>query len=722
MAEMRLACTERKMDKDPSYADLYCAKLKEYEDKKFIRKLTKEEAGLTTPRTWYLPHFGVVHPNRPGKFRLCFDAAAKTQGVSLNDYLVKGPDLMQPLQWVLWKFRENPIAFTGDIRDMFHQVAVRPEDRHSQRFLWRGKDRTNPADVWVMEVMTFGATCSPCSATYVKDLNAEQLKEEFPDSWKDVITRHYVDDYLGGAETTEEAIRRIADVINIHQRGGFHICKWTSNCREALQQIPVELRIQDLVDLSPEKELPEDRVLGIAWNPEADIFTFRLMFHKVPKEVLNNERTPTKREILKLVMSIYDPLGFASHFTTKGKLLLQDIWRSGIGWDDELTKEQEKSWDSWMMELKRITEVEIPRCYSKPFLGAEEVQLHVFCDASERAFCTIAFFRIKSAAEVTTAFVCSRTRVAPLKPLSIPRLELQAAVMGARLSKVIREGHTVRIASTVFWTDSRTVMCWIRADARRFKQFVSHRVGEIHELTDVEQWRWLPTKTNVADEATRDSVPCDFKPNSRWYRGPSFLTENENSWPKEDLHKVHNTDELELRNVVMTTMEVQPLIDITRFSNWMRLIRSTAYMFRFIRRPSPKGELTVEEIFGALYWWIRREQHDSFPEEVSLLQQALPIPKGSRLYKLTPAIDKNGILRLRGRLENWKDGDGPRNNWPLGRIIQTYPGKDGQVRVADVKTKTGTYRRPVIKLIKLDVDPVSHSFQDRGEVLCDDTK
>jgi hypothetical protein len=104
-----------------------------------------------------------------------------------------------------------------------------------------------------MEVMTFGATCSPCSATYVKDLNAEQLKEEFPDSWKDVIMRHYVDDYLGGAETTEEAIGRIADVINIHQRGGFHICKWTSNCREAVQQIPVELRIQDLVDLRPEK-------------------------------------------------------------------------------------------------------------------------------------------------------------------------------------------------------------------------------------------------------------------------------------------------------------------------------------------------------------------------------------------------------------------------------------------------------------------------------------
>jgi hypothetical protein len=173
-AQHRLRCMERRLDRDPEMAAQYYSKLEEYERKGYIRKLTSEEAAAVTDRTWYLPNFAVTRAAKPGKIRLVFDAAAKSSNKSLNDFLVKGPDLLQPLPEVIWKFREQPIAFTGDIREMFHQVLIRPEDQNSQRFLWRGSRRDVEPSVYVVNVMTFGAACSPCSATYVKNLNAEQ--------------------------------------------------------------------------------------------------------------------------------------------------------------------------------------------------------------------------------------------------------------------------------------------------------------------------------------------------------------------------------------------------------------------------------------------------------------------------------------------------------------------------------------------------------------------
>jgi hypothetical protein len=223
-AQHRLRWMERRLDKDPEMAVQYYSKLEEYEMKGYIRKLTSDEAAVMTSRTWYLPHFAVTRAAKPGKIRLVFDAAAKSSNKSLNDFLVKGPDLLQPFPEVIWKFRE-----------MFHQVLIRPEDQNSQRFIWRGSRRNVEPSVYVFNVMTFGAACSPCSATYVKNLNAEEWKEEFPEAYKDVIFNRYVDVYLGGAPSVEAAKQRIRDVIEIHRRGGFEIAEWESLSKAKFQ-------------------------------------------------------------------------------------------------------------------------------------------------------------------------------------------------------------------------------------------------------------------------------------------------------------------------------------------------------------------------------------------------------------------------------------------------------------------------------------------------------
>ena len=166
------------------------------------------------------------------------------------------------------------------------------------------------------------------------------------------------------------------------------------------------------------------------------------------------------------------------------------------------------------MDLQKVKEVKIPRCYSWNVESWDELQLHLFCDASEKAFTTVAYFTFQE--DISCAMVMARTHVAPLKPMSIPRLELQAAVMASRIAQTVRMEHETTINKCHFWTDSKTVLCWLHSDVHKFKMFVAHRIGEIEELTDLCDWHWVPSKENVADDATRNTYSTDFSAKSRW--------------------------------------------------------------------------------------------------------------------------------------------------------------------------------------------------------------
>jgi hypothetical protein len=479
------------------------------------------------------------------------------------------------------------------------------------------------------------------------------------------------------AGSVEAAKKKVMDVIEIHRRGGFAICNFASSSKEVLQSIPAELRSSEIKSLEAASELPMERVLGLLWDPSVDAFTYRLNFRHVKSSIIEGEEVPTKRAVLSLVMSVFDPLGFLSHFTVKAKMLLQDIWKSEIGWDDPIPNSTHSLWKRWLNDLQQIPTVSIPRCYGPEYSSAA-VELHIFCDASEKAFACVCYYRIMSSVGITTALVCGKARVAPLKQLSIPRLELQAAVLGVRLGETIRKAHRVPVLSTTFWTDSRNVLCWVRSDSGRFKQFISHRIGEIHEASDPKQWRWVPTKENVADEATRDSSRTDFHPSTRWMNGPKFLTRPEEEWPAEERSatssSVHD-DELEIRPT-LTIRVAEPdfsfLPGIERFSRLPRLIRTTAWVFRAVRKWKAKvkkerfeeGELSVAELKKATDQLIKKAQWDSFQEEVTLLQSNQEVEKRSRLFQLSPQLNDRGLLVLKRRLDNLPK-DNPAVKYPL---------------------------------------------------------
>ncbi|HBK83092.1 MAG TPA: hypothetical protein DDZ41_05765, partial [Flavobacterium sp.] len=222
----RLNCLERKLDKNASYAQSYCSKMNEYISKGYIKKLSDSELQCSNSKLWYLPHFGVSNPNKLNKLRIVFDAAAKSKGYSLNDYLLTGPDFYNMLPEILMNFRINRIAFIGDIKEMFLQILVRNEDKPAQRFLWRNMRRDIEPETYEIQVVFFGATCSPSIAQAVLTKNATEHSDSYPKACYEIKNNHYMDDYLGGADSLDEAIKLVNDIITVHKCGGFEICNW----------------------------------------------------------------------------------------------------------------------------------------------------------------------------------------------------------------------------------------------------------------------------------------------------------------------------------------------------------------------------------------------------------------------------------------------------------------------------------------------------------------
>ncbi|XP_062533345.1 uncharacterized protein LOC134202334 [Armigeres subalbatus] len=262
MAKSRLKSLEKRMQCDPELAANVQGQIDSYVRKGYAHKATPEELQRTDARhVWYLPLGVVVSPKKPEKIRLIWDAAAKVQGVSLNDLLLKGPDLHVSLITVILRFRERNIAVCGDICEMFHQIRIRAEDRQYQRFLWRSNS-TEDIDVYVMDVATFGATCSPCSAQYIKNKNAEEHSKVYPRAARAITENHYVDDFLDSTDTVEEAVQLVEQVKAIHASAGFEIKKFKSNYSEVLNTIG-ETDTSTGKPINADKQGSTDRVLGL---------------------------------------------------------------------------------------------------------------------------------------------------------------------------------------------------------------------------------------------------------------------------------------------------------------------------------------------------------------------------------------------------------------------------------------------------------------------------
>ncbi|XP_044572122.1 uncharacterized protein LOC123257370 [Drosophila ananassae] len=339
----RLVNIEKKMRRDVDFARAYKGLIDDYVKKGYARRLKPQEVQrFQEGKLWYLPHFGVEIPNKPEKNRLVFDAAAKVNSVSLNSALLKGPQRYKPLPAVLFHFREGTVGVCADIKEMFHQVLMQPQDTGSQRFLWRNGDDQREPDVYEMQVMTFGAACSPCSADYVKTVNASQYSSTNPRAALAIKEYHYVDDYVDSFTSEEEYIAVSTRVREIHADAGFHFCRFTSSSASVVKALnPLESIA------SVRRTEAEEKVLEMYWQPATDDFKFGIKYHRVPRIVNTGERVPTKREFLRLVMSTFDSIGFLNCYMVTAKLLMREIWRKGVNWDEPLPDDLAAAFEDW---------------------------------------------------------------------------------------------------------------------------------------------------------------------------------------------------------------------------------------------------------------------------------------------------------------------------------------------------------------------------------------
>ena len=563
----RLRYLKKRFQRNPDLFEKYKDTIDGYVSSGYARKVPcEEQEAMKDVPVWYLPHHPVFHPQKPGKIRVVVDCAAKFKGTSLNDQLLQGPDLTNGLVGVLIRFRQEPVAMVADVEGMFHQVRVAPEDCQALRLLWWPDDDLSkePTD-FQMLVHLFRATSSPSCASFSLKKTASDNQGEFDVETINTVNRNfYVDDCLKSVSSIDHAVRLSGQLRELLARGGFQLTKWVSNDRNVIATVPVTERAPSVVNLDLE-DLPVQRTLGVQWDMETDVLNFR---------IIDEGKAPTRRGILSVVSSMYDPLGFVAPVILPAKSLLQSLCRHKFGWDEEISNADSVRWHGWLKELACLRTIAVPRCFKHPGFGAiVNVQLHHFSDASEYGYGAASYLRIVNYKGVThCSFVLGKSRVTPLKVVSIPRLELAAAVVAVKLNCLIRSELEYPIHDTIYWTDSTVVLQYIRNESRRFQTFVANRVGMIHDGSTPCQWRHVNTCANPADIASRGARGSEVHKMETWLHGPKFLWKEEEHWPEQPLQLPElSEDDSECRkgsgraNMVVHDKILEPLL--SRYSS-----------------------------------------------------------------------------------------------------------------------------------------------------------
>jgi hypothetical protein len=449
LALQRLKSLHKKLTLNPQFHEEYRQFMAILLEKGYAEEVPMDELDRSDGKTWYLPHHGVYHPKKQ-KLRIVFDCSAKYRGVSLNDVLLQGPDLTTSLVSVLLKFRQEPVAVMADIEKMFYQVNVSRDDRDCLRFYWwpDGNIESTPT-VCRMTVHLFGAISSPSCSTFALQQTVHANRDKFDSMIGDVaLNNFYVDDLLCSLPTDEMAIQVVKEVTSLCKKGGFRLTKWVSNSRDVLKNIEVQDRAKGLTELDFDK-FPTERALGVLWNVETDNIEFRI----TPKCC-----EATRRNILSIVSSVYDPLGIVSPFILPAKILMQDLCRRGMDWDTTLSGSDLYQWQQWSENLPGLESLSFQRCL-KPSnfedLPGSSIELHYFSDASELGYGIVSYIRfIDSTDKIHCSLLYGKSRVAPLKKITIPRMELTAATLAVKTHRMLSAQIDYQVDKVFFWTDS----------------------------------------------------------------------------------------------------------------------------------------------------------------------------------------------------------------------------------------------------------------------------
>ena len=567
---------------------------------------------------FYLPHRGI---HRNGKLRIVFDGSAKDGvGRSLNEYLDAGENLLLKLPAVVLNFRAGAIGCQCDIKSAFHQVSVKNEDRKYLQFFWTDLSLR-------FARVPFGLSCSPYMLLKTIETHLGSYEASDPDLCDKIRTGTYMDDICTTFPSRQEAEQGMERMVEVFSNANMQLHKSR---------------------LSGDSS-PDSGVLGMLWNTESDRLAVVVPQSSCPR---------TKRDLLSIVSKTFDPLGVLTPWLIHGKALFQRTWTEEPApkWDEPLSERLQKEVESWWKGSSEQV-VWFPRSIDAVGEGSDGV-FHVFCDASKQAYCAVVYH----VNDGHSKLVMAKSRLAPLDPkLTIPRMELMAALIGARLLKFIQDALKVQTPNAVLWTDSTDVLFWIRNDKPR-KIFVENRVSAILDLTNPDQWRHVKGVDNPADLGTRGMSVSAVAVSQRWWMGPPHISEDQLDDPDEreaselsaDAQKELKPETRQKSTSVAATVTSRTvggnLFDITGCSKLKQVVERTGWVKRFVhnaRKPTEErksGPLTSEERRSALEFWIRKAQQKAYQAEMTCIKKGDLLPSGSPLVKMRPQFNQGNIL------------------------------------------------------------------------------
>ncbi|WKX90962.1 hypothetical protein Q1695_009644 [Nippostrongylus brasiliensis] len=564
-----LACLRfnwKNLAKRPIYLDKYNDIIQDQLRRNIIGE---PPPGHPTDVGTFLSHHAVINESKKQtKIRLVYNGSARVHNSpSLNDCLHRGPGLLPNLSGILLRIRFAHILLVSDIEKAYLMVGLEPCDRQFTKFLWL-KDHHKPPTrdnliTYCFQRVPFGLICSAFLLAATIHLHLSRTETSLSN---ELLESCYVDNIFLSASSKSEAIQKYHETKKLFHLAGMNAREWASSDSE------VNMELQSL------EKSPIDRVtklLGLTWNVDNDTLIIRLPTSPTPFE------NHTKRSVLKTVASIYDPLGLVTSFTVVAKVFLQSLWKSPLQWDELLPNERLASWQriiaTWTHPF-----IEIPRFVFPPGAQITQPQLHVFTDASQSAYCAVAYLRFTSGSSTIVKLLMGRSRLSPLRnSVTIPRLELSAMALGAILIHHLRKELTIDITKQYLWSDSSTALQWTRSSSS-LPVFIQNRVKTIRKNAPDTIFRYVPTNFNPADIGSRGSTIQQLTKNTLWWDGPSFLKNPEDTWPEDKSEKLDHEITSFITNTPIPQENTPIFNDLTPFRSWISLLRVMTKVVTFI--------------------------------------------------------------------------------------------------------------------------------------------
>lgn len=645
-AEKRFLHLEQKMQRNETFGKMYRDFMTEYETLNHMTKLDKAQVDTDEPLC-YLPHHGVFKASsETTKLRVVFDASAKgSNNMSLNDVSYVGPTIQEELYSVILRFRIHNFVLKGDITKMYRQININTDQRNLQRIVWRDNPDLDLSH-YTLNTVTYGT--APAAFLAIRSLQQVAIENEntYSKACQTILTDFYVDDLITGDSSIEDLKLQKKNISAILQSAGFMLTQFKSNCKDVLDSN----EHQNNVELSNDETV---KALGVLWNPNLDTFQFSVNIKLDTKHL-------TKRVILSIISQIFDPLGILGAVIIKAKIILQQLWKLKVNWDEPIPASHHAQFLQFFLSLKSLDLISIPR---HVFLSTYiNTQIHGFTDASEAAYGVCIYIRsMDFTGKVMTRLLCSKSRVAPLKVISLPRLELCGALLLSRLLDKTLKSLKMKFNDIHLWTDSQIVLAWISQEPSHWKTFIGNRVSEIQSLTNSAHWKHVSSNDNPADLISRGCNPQQLIDSELWWSGPHWLPQAECHWASQsnyDRDKLTNIPEVRNNNKTVCLATEINFDILTRFSDLNKLLRVTALCLRFIKNLKVKAEfrafekLKTHEINEAMITLVKSVQAVSFSKEIIDLKKQKQVSQKSNILSLNPYLDETGLIRVGGRLAN----------------------------------------------------------------------